>query len=235
MRPFLFAAAIFSLSGCIDATALASHNVEVRVHRSLPASGVTGLQVENIAGAIAVSAWDRPSVDVRALTYGADKDSVDRTHVVVVASGSQISVKTEYDSTNNFFGGQNGAEVDYTIRVPKSVNVDITNISGPTTIEGVAGNVDATEVSGRLDANLGALSGTRRVTMSAVSGRITARIARGSDARVEASTLSGPVDFFFPADKHQGYVGTSATGQLGKGTSSMTLHTVSGPIAVEPE
>lgn len=235
MKPFLLMAAVLLLSGCIDASALGSHNVEVRVHRSLPASGVSTLSVENVSGSISISVWDRPSVDIRALTYGFDQGAVDRTHVVATQYGSEISVKTEYDNSNNIFGNRNGGEVDYTIRIPKNLNVSVTNISGPTTVDGIAGNLDATEVSGRLDANLGALTGTRSVHMSAVSGRITVRIARASDARVEASTISGPVDFFFPADTHRGFVGTSATGRLGKGTSSMTLHTVSGPIAVEAE
>jgi len=121
------------------------------------------------------------------------------------------------------------------IRVPKTMAVSITNISGPTTLTGLAGNVDANEVSGKIEASLGQVTGARRIQLTAISGRITARIARNSNARVNASTLSGTVDLFFPSDVHQGMVGNSVSGRIGTGTSSMTLHTVSGPIAVEPE
>lgn len=234
MRRFLLIAAAMSLPGCIDASSLGSHNVEVRMHRSMPSAGVTQVAITNVAGAVSVTAWDRAGVDIRALTYGSDQAAVDRTHVVVDRNGSQISVKTQYDRSG-FFGNQNGGEVDYTIRVPKNLNVNVTNVSGPITIAGVAGSVEANDVSGRLDANLGSLSGTRTVHMKAISGPITVRIARASNASVEASTISGPVDFFFPSNKHQGYAGTSASGRVGSGSASMTLNTISGPISVQPE
>lgn len=227
--------AALSLAGCIDATSLGSHNVEVQFHSTLPASGASQLSVTNVAGKIAVTAWDRPNVDVSAVIYGADKSAVDRTHVVANRNGSEIVVKTEYDSSGSFFGNRNGGEVDYVIRAPKTIPVSVTNVSGPTTLTGLGGNVDVNEVSGRLDASLGRLTGNRNVHMTAISGRITVRMKRDSDAHVNASTISGAIDLFFPADTRQGVVGNSASGQIGKGTSSMTLHTVSGSIKVEPE
>ncbi len=234
MSPRYFALlAALSLTGCINAPTFASHNVETRIHRTIPAAGATQVSVVNVSGSINVIAWDRPSVDVSALVYGADQDAVNRTHVVT-QGGSDITVQTEYDN-NGIFGTHNGAEVDYTIRVPKTIAVSINNVSGPTTLNGLAGDVNASEISGRLDASLGRLTGARSVKLDAISGRITVRIARDSSARVNASTLSGSVNLFFPSDLHQGVVGNSATGRIGKGTSSMTLHTVSGPIAVEPE
>jgi len=236
MRPTSFVLlAALSLAGCIDSTTFASHNVEVRFHRALPAAGVRELRVVNVAGSITVMSWNRPSVDVGALEYGSDQAAIERTHIVAGSSGPTVLVKTQYDNSGSIFGNQNGAEVDYTIHVPKSLSVSVTNVSGPTTLNGIGGNVDATEVSGRLDASLGTLSGARTVHMSAISGRITVRITRNSNARVDASTISGPVNLFFPSNIRQGVVGNSATGRIGKGTSSMTLHTVSGPIAVEPE
>lgn len=230
---FALAAAIL-LTGCVDATSYGSHNVQVRYHSALPVAGITQTSIENVSGSIAVTVWDRPTVDVSAVIYGADQAAIGRTHVVTNREGSEIAVKTEY-SHGGFFGNDNGGQVDYVIRVPKAMAVSVTNVSGPTTLTGLAGNVDANEVSGRIDASLGQLTGTRRVQLSAISGRITARIARNSNAHVNASTLSGTVNLFFPSDIHQGMVGNSATGRIGTGTSSMTLHTVSGPIAVEPE
>ncbi len=235
MSPRYFALfAALSLAGCIDASTFASHNVEAKLHRSIAAAGATQLSVINVSGSITIIAWDRPSVDISARVYGASQDAVARTHVVT-QGGSEISVKTEYDNNGGIFGNHNGAEVDYTIRAPKTIAVSVTNISGPTTLTGLAGDVDASEISGRLDATLGRVAGTRSIHMNAISGRITVRIDRDSSARVNASTLSGSVNVFFPSDLHQGVVGNSATGRIGKGTASMTLHTVSGPIAVEPE
>ncbi len=227
--------ATLSLTGCVDVGTFASHNVEVRFHRSLPAAGVTLVQVVDVAGSIKVDSWNRPDVDISALEYGSDQSSIDRTHINAGRSGSQIAVETRYDSSGGIFGNHNGAEVDYTIHVPKSMSVSVTNVSGPTALSALGGNVDATEVSGRLDASLGRLAGTRNIHISAVSGRITVRIARNSDARVHASTISGDVNLFFPANIHHGFVGNAASGAIGKGAASMNLHTVSGGIAVVPE
>src|SRR5437763_234942 len=84
-----------------------------------------------------------------------------------------------------------------------ALSVSVTNISGPTTLTGTAGDVEASEISGRLDASLGRLAGKRSIHLTAISGRITVRIARNSSARVNASTLSGSVDLFFPSDSHE--------------------------------
>jgi len=232
-RRYFALIAALSLAGCIDASTFSSHNVETKIHRRIPAAGANQVSVINVSGSINVIAWDRPNVDVSALVYGADQAAVDRTRVVT-QGGSDISVKTEY-SNNGIFGNHNGAEVDYTIRVPKTLSVSVTNVSGPTTLNGLARDVDASAISGRLDATLGRLTGTRSIHLNAISGRITVRIARNSSARVNASTLSGSVNLFFPSDLHQGVVGNSANGVIGAGASSMTLHTVSGAIAVEPE
>lgn len=228
---------LLSLASCVtmDASSFASHNVEVRSHHSLPAAGVALLRVENIAGSITVDAWNRPEVDVRALEYGVDQPAIDRTHVDVSRSGSTIYVATRYDKNESFFSNNNGAEVDYTIHVPANIGVSLTNVSGPTAIAGVTGDVTATEISGRLDASLGRVTGSRNVNLEAVSGRITARIGRNSDARVDASTISGDVSLFFPSNMQHGVVGNAANGTIGAGSASMKLHTVSGSIAVDPQ
>lgn len=225
-----------SLAGCMSFGDMnfGSHNVERRVHNSLPAAGVTNLHIENVSGEIRVVSWKKPLVDVKALEYAADTPSLDRTHVEIARNGDQISIHTRYDSSSGFFQRSSGAQVDYTVFVPAALSVTVVNVSGRTTLSGIQGDVEASEISGRLDATLGRVAGTRRVHMSAVSGPIVARVARTSDSRVSASTVSGDVHLFFPGDLHHGFVGNSATGSLGKGSAQIVLHTISGSINVEP-
>ena len=225
--------AALSLAGCGYST-FGGHNVEVRLHRTLPATGVTHVNVANISGSIVIHGWNKPDVDVSALESGSGQDAIDRTHVTIERSGSAIVVKTTYDSGGGWFE-RSGAQVDYTIHVPAAASLSVSNVSGPTTMNGLRGNIDAEEVSGLLDASLGRLAGTRNVHISAISGSVTVRIARNSDARVDASTISGDVNLFFPADTHQGAVGNAATGQIGKGAASMIVKTISGSVAVLPE
>lgn len=226
--------AALSLTGCVDAS-FGGHNVEARIHRALPAAGVRYVTVENVSGSIVIDGWNHSGVDVSALEYGSDQGAIDRTHIRIGQNGSTVFVKTDYDSGGGFFFGHNGAEVDYTIHVPASASLSVSNVSGPTTLKGLNGNVDASEISGPLEASLGRVAGTRNIHMSAVSGPVTVRMARDSDTRVDTNTISGDVNLFFPADTHEGTVGNSATGRLGKGAASMTLKTISGPIDVLPK
>ncbi|HET9393678.1 MAG TPA: DUF4097 family beta strand repeat-containing protein [Candidatus Rubrimentiphilum sp.] len=227
--------AVISLAGCVGVSSFGGHNVEARIHHALPAAGVRYVNVENVSGSIVIDGWNHSGVDVSALEYGSDQGALDRTHVSIGQNGSTVFVKTTYDSGGGFFFGHNGAQVDYTIHVPATASISVSNVSGPTTLKGLDGNLDVSEISGALDASLGRVAGTRNIHMSAISGHMTVRIARNSDARVDASTISGDVNLFFPSDTHQGSVGNAATGQLGKGAASMTLKTISGAIDVLPK
>ncbi|HEV2261154.1 MAG TPA: DUF4097 family beta strand repeat-containing protein [Candidatus Rubrimentiphilum sp.] len=225
-----------SLAGCVSFSDMnfGSHNVERRVHSTLASSGVTNLHIENVSGAITIESWNKPSVDVKALEYASDSAALDRTHVDVSRNGDRISINTRYSESGGFFQRSSGAQVDYDVHVPAALSVTVVNVSGRTTLSGIEGDVEASEVSGHLDATLGRVAGSRRIHMTAVSGPIVARVARNSDSRVDASTLSGDVHLFFPADIHHGYVGNSAIGSIGKGAASIVLHTLSGSINVEP-
>lgn len=220
------------LPGCVVGSASA-HNVETHVHRTLAASGITSLRIENVAGSISVQGWNKPTVDVQAIEYGSSQDALDRTRVTIARTGTEISVETRYDRGGSVFGNS-GAEVDYAIRAPSSLALQIANVSGPTSIRAMDATIDATEVSGRLDADVGPVSGSRSVRLSAVSGAIVLRMARASNARVRAKALSGSVSVFFPADVRRGFVGNSTTGTVGTGSASVTISTVSGSITVEP-
>lgn len=226
-----------SLCGCVmslNDMNFSSHNVERHVHNALASSGVTNLHIENVSGAIKIESWNKPSVDIKALEYAADGAALDRTHVEVTRNGDQIAIHTRYDESGGFFQRSSGAQVDYDVHLPAALSVTVVNISGSTTLSGIDGNVEASEISGHLDATLGRVAGERRVHMTAVSGPIIAHVARNSDSKVEASTMTGDVHFFFPADIRHGYVGSSATASLGKGAGSIVLHTISGSINVEP-
>ncbi|MFN2449152.1 MAG: hypothetical protein ABR508_05075 [Candidatus Baltobacteraceae bacterium] len=60
------------------------------------------------------------------------------------------------------------------------------------------------------------------------------RVAKNSDVRIVAGTVSGGITSFAQGSVHKGYAGADAHWQLGSGSASMNLSTVSGSIAISP-
>lgn len=220
---------IVALTGCMSVASAGTGRAVERSHQSVAASGIAALRVENVSGDVTVSAGSGGSITIDAVKRGQDDAALGRTHVEVSHDGSTLRVRTKYDRTgfNN-----NGASVDYTIHVPANLDVNVGNVSGDITLTGLKGDVRADDVSGDVDAALGTVGGSRTVFMKAVSGTIHVAVARNSSFNVEANTISGDIQAFFPADTHKGFVGERLSGNLGSGKAKMTLGTVSGSISV---
>lgn len=227
----LVTAVIVALPAC-TAISLGSDRVQEHARQTYPAAAIDALNVANVSGPIEIVASSGADIVVDSTKHGSGRDALARTHVEIQKDGSELRVKTEYDRGGSWFGGNNGASVSYVIHVPARINVDVNNVSGPITLTGMAGDVTASEVSGPVRATLGHVAASRKVKISTVSGPIGVQIAKNSDARVQAKTVSGRIHAFFPADFHKGYVGESLNGQIGAGSGSMTFSTVSGGIEI---
>lgn len=227
-RAALFISAIIALSGCSVSFGDEGSSVHSRQHRTF--SGVHFVRVQNVSGPITVNAGGN-TVSVNATLNAGSQSAIDRTHVDFDQHGDSLDVSTRYDKSG-LFGNSNGAGVDYAITVPARTDVEVENISGPITIQGVLGDVRASQVSGPVRATLGRIDGSRDVNIKAVSGRIVLSIARDSSATLNAESISGSVRAFFPTDEHKGVVGMSLRGRIGTGSGSIDLSTVSGGIDV---
>ncbi|HET7813232.1 MAG TPA: DUF4097 family beta strand repeat-containing protein [Candidatus Baltobacteraceae bacterium] len=165
---------------------------------------------------------------VDAIKSADSDDALSRTHADIETAGDTVSVLTRYDEGGTWFSfGRNGGSIDYTITVPAGVALKISNVSGVIRLTAPVGNVDASNVSGTIHADLGVVNGSRRIALHAISGGIHAVIARKSDVRVSASAISGDISEFGSGDTH--------AMRLGSGSASMNLSTISGDITVSPQ
>ena len=223
-------------------------------HQSYPMTATGTVELQNINGAVHISAWDRNEVRVDAVKYAHTRERMEEAKIVVEPGSDRISIRTEYrDRTQTFTNDDrdNPASVEYTLTVPRAVRLDrVELINGPLDISGVTGEVRASCINGQLKA--AGLAG--RVKLSTVNGPLDAEFASLGDSQVDLSSVNGTLQLTLPSDAkaeidastvhggiqndfglhvvHHQYVGHSLDGQLGGGGTRIHLNNVNGRIEV---
>lgn len=124
---------------------------EKKVSKEFTVSPNAGLNVDNAYGNINITTWDenRTVIDVLIKTNGDDESKVqEKLEEITIdfnATTNQVNAETNFkDGGNNSSWKKNGNQVSfeiiYTIKLPKSNNVDLTNKYGAITITSLNGN-----------------------------------------------------------------------------------------------
>lgn len=164
----LFALAMFA------ATASAGERIDQRV--DAPADGT--VSIENLAGSITVSGWDRNEVRVE----GELDDRVERLEFE--NDGEFTRIKVVYP--RNMRGNVDGSDLN--VSIPAGSRLEVGAVSSEVDVRGVAGAVRIDTVSGDISVD----AATSDYTLESVSGSIRLDGTR-DNARVKASTVSGDV------------------------------------------
>ena len=222
-------------------------------HQTYPLAAGGRIELENINGAVHITAWDRNEVKVDAVKYAGSKDRLNEARIEVRASSDSVSIETQYPDHDQTFnhGWNDPASVEYTLSVPRSARLDeIKLINGPLDIHGMAAEVRASCVNGRMIAE--GLQG--RVKLDAVNGRMEARFDRVSNSPIELSSVNGGMDVVLPSDlkaeveastvsgsigddfglhvRRHRYVGQDLRAELGGGGTHIRLSNVNGRIEI---
>jgi DUF4097 and DUF4098 domain-containing protein YvlB len=159
------------------------------VDQRRPAAPDAAVSIENMAGAVTVSAWDRPEVQVKG-TLAAD--------ATLALSGPPKRIRVEVEVEGNPMRAHSEIEVF----VPTGASVKIEGFQANIQVTGVTGAVEAETVNGSItqsgaarEVNLQSVNGSvetqkpsGRVHVEAVNGTVTIRDASGE---LEASTVNG--------------------------------------------
>ena len=212
------------------------------------------VELENINGDVHISSWDRNEVKVDAVKYADTKEQLDEAKIEIDSGKDYLSIRTKYrdhDQTFNWGSHNHPAGVEYTLTVPRTAHLDeIKLINGELDVEGVSGEVRAScingrldahnlsgpaklsNINGRLDARFDQLSGSG-IELKSVNGALSLTIPSDSNARVEASTVSGGIDNDFGLHvNHHRIVGRDLRGELGSGATHIRLQNVNGRIDI---
>lgn len=147
---------------------------QTTVDQRRPAAPDGFVDIENMAGSIRVTGWDRAEVAVSGKlghrASGLDLSGGDnRTRVEVEVEGSPHGVRSDLE-----------------IKVPAGSRLRVDGFEASITIAGVTGTVQAETVNGTITLT----GGTREVELQAVNGGV--EVARAS-GRIKAESVNGPV------------------------------------------
>jgi DUF4097 and DUF4098 domain-containing protein YvlB len=223
-------------------------------HHTYPLGAGGRVELDNINGAVHITAWDKDEVKVDAVKYANTKERMDEAEIEVDSGSSYVSIRTKYhdhDHTWDRDGWNNPASVEYTLTVPRNAHLDeIKLINGPLDIHGVAGEVRASCINGhmtvqglqgrvklesvnsRMDVQFDKLSNSP-VELSSVNGGIELTLPSDAKAEVEASTVSGSIEdeFGLHVNNHR-WIGHDLRGELGSGGPRIELSNVNGRIEI---
>jgi DUF4097 and DUF4098 domain-containing protein YvlB len=239
--------------------ALAAHASDSRAyteefHQTYAISPNGRVELDNLNGAVHISAWDRNEVKVDAVKYAGTKERLAEARIEVDAVADSISISTKYpDHDHNFNWGSNNnpAGVEYTLTVPRGARLDeIKLINGSLDITGVGGEVRASCINGKLEASnlagrteLSTINGLLNahfdqlagpsVELKSVNGSVELTIPSDSQAQIEANTVSGGIENDFGLHvNHHHFVGHDLRGELGSGAARITIENVNGRIEI---
>jgi hypothetical protein len=143
---------------------------------------------------------------------------------------------------------RNDVSVEFVVRVPDGVRVDVNTVNGAVDIRGVSGDVSARTVNGNVDAastggpvTARTVNGDVRVRMSklgsaeelnyeTVNGSVTVELPQSLGASVDLSTVNGRVSSDFPMTVSGTVSPRRIRATIGDGKLQLRVRTVNGSV-----
>src|SRR5437867_5079531 len=85
-------------------------------HKTFPIDADGRISLNNVNGAVHISAWDRNEAQVDAVKRGPTKEALDEARIVIDSSSGSISIRTRYPESSH---RRDSASVEYTLKVPR--------------------------------------------------------------------------------------------------------------------
>jgi DUF4097 and DUF4098 domain-containing protein YvlB len=226
--------------------------VREEFHHTYPLAADGRIALENINGAVHITAWDRNEVKVDAVKRAHDEERLKDMEIRVNANSNSISIETRYRDRDQDWNEdhRNPGSVEYTLTVPRKARLDeIKLINGSLEVTGLQGEVRASCINGKLmarglggEARLSTVNGkldanfehaAAPVELSSVNGSIDLTLPSDAKASIEANTVHGGIDndFGLHANDHR-FVGHDLRGELGGGGTAIRLNNVNGTIDI---
>lgn len=226
---------------------------------TLPSSGA--LSLRNVNGRIEIRSWDKNQVKieaekvVRARGRGEAEEIIKEIRISVRRLGNEIRVETElpkgwrgeWELLDLIFGRKHPQiRVDYTLLVPKKIDLDIKSTNGGINICEVAGQICTRTTNGhikilRVQGSVDARSTNGSVKLLKAMGPVEAKTTNGSitvylpphiKADVEASTTNGSIYTDFPLEVRGKLTSRKIRGLINGGGGLIELHTTNGSIRI---
>ena len=189
---------------------------------TLPEGG--RLEILNTNGRLSAEATDGQTVEVsaeriaRAASDEGARDLLNRIEMREEVGEGRVRVETRAPSTR----GIGGHEVQYVIRVPAGVHVDLRTVNGGVRLTGLTGEVRATTTNGGVvGKGLRSQIVEGRVTNGGVEMELLAPL--GQDGRVELGSTNGGVRLSVPGDSRATFSARAVNGGVNVENLALTI------------
>jgi putative adhesin len=218
------------------------------------------VHARNINGDITVSPSSSGRVEIVGVRHGSSRAAdrltanVQETDDGIIVCVVRMDSDDECDGNGYHHHGDNdddwgNASLNLEIRIPSSIGIDASSVSGSVDITGAQGDiraasvsgdvrlerlrassVEARTVSGEITTSIEDLTGSGPLSFKTVSGDVKLAVPRNFDADLSMSTVSGDLDSDFQITVSGGMSRRRIEARIGRGGRRLDLSTVSGDV-----
>jgi hypothetical protein len=218
------------------------------------------LRIKNMNGPIKVesASGDRAEVSATKRWRRGDPDDVrievqrvgpGERDVLICALWNEDASCSETDYRSNSSGWRrNDTEVEFTVRLPKSVRVAVSTVNGNVDVAGATSEIEARTVNGGIEAataggpvsastvngdirvRMAELAGDDELSYTTVNGSVTVELPPTIDAEVEMTTVNGSLTADYPLTMQGRISPRRIRATIGQGGRRMEFKTVNGDV-----
>lgn len=216
------------------------------VDQTYPVGKDARLSLSNLIGDVAVSGWDKNTIEVKATkTTSGSRERLDDVTINFDMKNDHLRIDVDYHDGKQRH--DDGVEVEFEIHVPRATDIkDIKVVNGHILIADITGDVAASSVNGEVvgdrlgaevhlstvngNVSLKSVMGHESIELSSVNGSVDISLPRKVNAKLSASTIHGDVH----GELAHGvtHAGNSMDAVLGTGGMRIELSTVNGDIRI---
>ena len=225
------------------------------ISRTWPAASIREIDLKEIDGSVDVTAAPVSEISlvarVRSRGIKPDPSKENKGYFETKLSGDTLVIGHRHEVRVRIpFFYSNDVSIDYELRVPTAIALDLKTVNGRIATRGVDGEMEATTVNGTLDLET---NGTKELVATAVNGHVKARFLRDfQGARlktvnggVEAvlpqsasfacdlSQVNGDFEASFPLSIHSHPGRRRVSGDVNGGRHDLQITTVNGDIHID--
>jgi len=224
-----------------------------RIARQWPAGTIRHIEVREIDGAINIEAGAESEITLDATVKsrisprnGQENQGYFRTEV----QGDTLVIGQKSEHRFRLFSFGNDTRVDYELRVPASIALDLRTVNGRIATHGVDGEMKAVTVNGRVNIDT---PGSSEVEAHTVNGRIEARFDKSFQGATlktvnggvtavlpvsasfvgDFSQVNGDIEAAFPLNIHSHPGSRRVSGEVNGGRFELRITTVNGDIKID--
>jgi hypothetical protein len=233
------------------------NDATVKITRTWPAAAIRELRVFEIDGSISVEAAATTEISLVAtargdldITKGAENDGLFETRL----EGDTLRIGRREERKGKrfridipFLFGHDDKRIDYVLRVPPTVTLEVMTVNGRIVTRGVEGETQATTVNGKIDIETAGVNELRATTVNGqvkakftrdfqgarfktVNGGVEAFFPQNASFAVDLSQVNGDFEASFPLSIHSNPGSRRVSGEVNGGRHDLKIVTVNGDV-----